>query len=100
MQLNYYKSIFFIGVKLNFKKEKKKYISKEVAIYTINIPDSESLGFKASFSPFAKERRYPFKNPRHSSTGMSSHFTNIESEEVSSTIKFGAVFGAVQRIMK
>lgn len=81
-------------------KIKKKDVSKEVAVYKINLPDSESLGFKASFSPFAKERRYPFKNPRHSSIGISSHFTNIESEEVSSTIKFGALFGAVGRIMK
>lgn len=32
--------------------------------------------------------------------GMSSHFTNIESEEVSSTVKFGARFGAVGRITK
>lgn len=31
---------------------------------------------------------------------MSSHFTSIESEDVSSTIKFGAVFGAAGRIMK
>lgn len=93
--------IFFLKVKFKYwEKEEEKSLSKEVTIYRFHLPDSKSLGFKASFSPFAKERRYPSKNPWQSSIGMSSHFTNIESEEVSSTVKFGARFGAVRRIMK
>lgn len=102
MQLNYNIFFFFNEIKMRGKKLKNKNKTKlwEREWRSIDLPDSKSLGLKASFSPFAKESRYPSKNPWQSSIDMSSHFTNIESEEVSSTVKFGARFGAVGRIKK